>query len=174
MITLPAAYSRLPKGTCDHPCKSLLAKRGPVPKSPDTCIFSRGEIETRRDEFLGPHPGLRILSPQDAGRCGRTWRDRALPLGWPAIAKGPAAGESNRADRCVRQPAGNDESYALPTANGGLYGKPLKIGAAETRMNPASALGAAHVRTRHGGGFCTLRRLRNFLQLPRFSGAAAY
>ena len=39
----------------------------------------------------------------------------------------------------VRQPAGNDESYALPTASGGLYGKPLEIGAAETRMNAASA-----------------------------------
>jgi hypothetical protein len=48
-----------------------------------------------------------------------------------------AAGESaSRRQNIGRQ---QSESYALPTANGGLYGKPLKISAAETRMNAASA-----------------------------------
>ena len=46
---------------------------------------------------------------------------------------------SQIAQAAIRQPAGNDESYALPTANDGLYEKPLEIGAAETRMNAASA-----------------------------------
>jgi hypothetical protein len=48
-----------------------------------------------------------------------------------------AAGESaSRRQNIGRQ---QSESYALPTANGGLYEKPLEIGAAETRMNAASA-----------------------------------
>ena len=75
--------------------------------------------------------------------------ERRVIFGYRGVACRAPSGVGPRlvrpiAPATVRQPAGNDESYALPTASGGLYGKPLygkplEIGAAETRMNAASA-----------------------------------